>query len=99
MRMACLLYLILAAIAAPALAVDIDGHIDANEWKGARHITDFRQTQPLNGKPGSLPTEAWILATPKGLAVAFRCDCSPPTCRARGSAYSATSRIRSIGST
>ncbi|MBQ4854753.1 hypothetical protein IMW82_08720 [Rhodanobacter sp. B2A1Ga4] len=74
MRMACLLLLILAALSAPALAVEIDGHIGADEWKGARHIADFRQTQPLTGKPGSLHTEAWILATPKGLAVAFRCD-------------------------
>ncbi len=74
MRMACLLLLTLAAVSTPALAVDIDGHIQPGEWKGARHVTDFRQTQPLSGKPGSLHTEAWILATSKGLAVAFRCD-------------------------
>ena len=76
-RMACLLLFTLAAVSAPALAVDIDGHIHPDEWKGARHITDFRQVQPLSGKPGSLHTEAWILATPRGLAVAFRCD-QPP---------------------
>ena len=28
--------------------------------------------QPLSGEPARLPTEAWILATPEGLAVAFR---------------------------
>ncbi|HZY34453.1 MAG TPA: DUF5916 domain-containing protein [Rhodanobacter sp.] len=83
MRMACLLFVSLAALSAPALAVDIDGHIGADEWKGARHITDFRQTQPLTGKPGSLHTEAWILATPKGLAVAFRCDQPPDVPRTR----------------
>ena len=77
MRMACLLLFALAAIPARALAVDIDGHIQRGEWKGARHVTDFRQVQPLSGKPGSLHTEAWILATPQGLAVAFRCD-QPP---------------------
>ncbi|RAN77154.1 hypothetical protein B5P43_20830 [Bacillus sp. SRB_336] len=77
MRIACLLFLILVAFSAPAVAVDIDGHIRADEWKDARHITDFRQTQPLSGKPGSVHTEAWVLATPKGLAVAFRCD-QPP---------------------
>ena len=27
---------------------------------------------PLSGEPGSLRTEAWIKATPNGLAVAFR---------------------------
>jgi hypothetical protein len=53
-------------------AVDIDGRIDPVEWQGARHITDFRKTQPLTGEPGSLPTEAWVLATPEGLAIAFR---------------------------
>ena len=86
MRMACLLFVTLAALSAPALAVDIDGHIGADEWKGARHIADFRQTQPLTGKPGSLHTEAWILATPKGLAVAFRCDqpADVPRTRQRG---------------
>lgn len=54
-------------------AVTVDGHIDPVEWQGARHITDFRKVQPLNGKPGSVPTEAWLLSTPQGLAVAFRC--------------------------
>ena len=83
MRLACLLLIHLAAISAPVLAVDIDGHVDADEWKGARHIVDFRQTQPLSGKPGSLRTEAWILATPKGLAVAFRCDQLPSVPRTR----------------
>ncbi|MBS7455576.1 DUF5916 domain-containing protein [Coralloluteibacterium stylophorae] len=57
---------------APALAIEVDGRIDPDEWSGARHVTDFRKTQPLNGEPGSLPTEAWILATPDGLAIAFR---------------------------
>ena len=56
----------------PALAVDIDGRIDPDEWAGARHVVDFRQTQPLTRAPGSEPTEAWVLSTPEGLAVAFR---------------------------
>ncbi|HEY8587721.1 MAG TPA: DUF5916 domain-containing protein [Rhodanobacter sp.] len=83
MRAAQLLLLILAAWSAPVLAVDIDGHIGADEWKDARHITDFRQTQPLTGKPSSMHTEAWIMATPKGLAVAFRCDQPPGVPRTR----------------
>ena len=70
--------LLLAALATRALAVDIDGRIDAEEWQAARHITDFRKTQPLNGEPASLATEAWILATPDGLAVAFR-NHQPPS--------------------
>ncbi|MBB6183319.1 DUF5916 domain-containing protein [Oleiagrimonas soli] len=66
-----LLALSLAAFSACA-QVTIDGHITPGEWAGARHITDFRDVQPLSGKPGSLPTEAWVMSTPKGLAVAFR---------------------------
>lgn len=56
-----------------AAAVQIDGHIDPAEWAGAQHITDFRLTQPLTRAASPYPTEAWVLATPQGLAVAFRC--------------------------
>ncbi len=62
----------LLAWAMPTMAVEIDGRIDPQEWAGARHVDDFRLTQPLTRAPGSQPTEAWILATPEGLAVAFR---------------------------
>ena len=68
---------VLSALAVPAAAVEIDGHIGVDEWAGARHITDFRKAQPLTGEPGSLATEAWVLATPEGLAVAFRNE-QPP---------------------
>ncbi len=74
-----LIAIALCGLALPALAtesagpsVTIDGRIDPAEWAGARHVTDFRQTMPFSGAPASLPTEAWILATPEGLAVAFR---------------------------
>ncbi len=65
---------ILAALAAPAAsaAVEIDGRIDPAEWQGAQRITDFRLTQPLSRAPAPQPTEAWILSTEEGLAVAFR---------------------------
>jgi hypothetical protein len=59
-------------MAPAAAAVTIDGRIDPQEWADARRVTDFRKVQPLNGEPASLPTEVWILATPEGLAVAFR---------------------------
>ncbi|HEV8695458.1 MAG TPA: DUF5916 domain-containing protein [Lysobacter sp.] len=77
LRYATLSLAILSALSAPVLAVEIDGHIDATEWQGATHVTDFRITQPLTGAPGSQPTEAWVLATPEGLAVAFR-NVQPP---------------------
>src|SRR5690606_28256744 len=70
--------LLVACLPAAAGAVEIDGRIDPGEWAGAHHVTDFRQVQPLSGAPASLPTEAWILATPEGLAVAFR-NVQPPS--------------------
>lgn len=63
---------LLSVIAAPAAAIEVDGRIDPAEWAGGRHVTDFRKVQPLSGEPASLATEAWVLATPDGLAVAFR---------------------------
>ena len=54
-------------------AIKVDGHVDPEEWAGAKHVTDFRLTQPLSKAPSPYPTEAWILSTPQGLAVAFRC--------------------------
>jgi hypothetical protein len=72
MRVARLALALSTLLSAPAFAVEIDGRIDPAEWQGARHVTDFRKVQPLSGQPASQPTEAWILATPEGLAVAFR---------------------------
>jgi hypothetical protein len=72
MRVSSVAMSVMAALAAPASAIEVDGRIDPAEWAGAQHITEFRQTQPLTRAPGTQPTEAWILATPEGLAVAFR---------------------------
>lgn len=64
---------ILSALSAPAFAqVKVDGVIDPAEWQGARHVTDFRMVQPFTQDQTRHPTEAWILSTPEGLAVAFR---------------------------
>lgn len=63
---------LLLALASPAHAIEVDGRIDPVEWQGARHVTDFRLTQPLSRAPAPHPTEAWILATADGLAVGFR---------------------------
>lgn len=71
MGAACCWGLVLAGMTVAAQAVEIDGRIDPVEWQDARHVTDFRKVQPLSGEPGSLPTEAWILATPEGLAIGF----------------------------
>ena len=64
---------LLAILAAPAVqAIEIDGRIDVDEWQGAQHVTDFRLTQPLTRGSAPHPTEAWVLATPGGLAIGFR---------------------------
>jgi len=73
-----LLPVLLIALSSSAAAVEIDGRLEDAEWQGARHVTDFRKVQPLNGEPASHATEAWILATPEGLAVAFR-NAQPPS--------------------
>ena len=72
-----LLALALAAAGLPAAAVTVDGSIDAAEWAQARHVTDFVRVQPIDGAEPALRTEAWLLATPQGLAVAFRAE-QPP---------------------
>ena len=67
------LLLALLVTTAPAFAaVTVDGHIAPGEYAGAEHVTDFRMMDPLTEAPSPYPTEAWILATPEGLAVAFR---------------------------
>lgn len=72
MRIALLVLAGLSSLAAPAAAIEVDGVISPGEWEGARHVTDFRLTQPLSREPAPHPTEAWILATPEGLAIGWR---------------------------
>jgi hypothetical protein len=74
---------VLAGFQLAAHAIEVDGRIDLAEWQGARHVTDFRQVQPLSGEPASQPTEAWILATPEGLAIGFRNTQAPDVPRTR----------------
>ena len=64
---------LLSLISLPALAqVKVDGVIDPAEWAGAQHVTDFRMVQPFTQGAATQATEAWILSTPEGLAIAFR---------------------------
>lgn len=72
MKLSRILPALYALAAAPVAAVEVDGRVDPQEWAGARHITDFVMVQPLSGEPARHRTEAWVLATPEGLAVAFR---------------------------
>lgn len=64
--------MVLSGAVVPAAAIEVDGRLDPQEWEQARHIDDFRLTQPLSRAPAPHRTEAWILSTPEGLAIAFR---------------------------
>src|SRR5688572_17578840 len=69
---------LLACAVSPAAAIEIDGRMEAGEWGDARHIEEFVLVQPMTGAPATHRTEAWVLATPDGLAVAFR-NAQPPS--------------------
>jgi len=53
-------------------SIVVDGKISEAEWAGAQRISDFKLVQPLTGADTPYPTEAWVLSTPEGLAIAFR---------------------------
>jgi len=52
----------------------IDGLLEEPEWVDARSFRDFVVVDPLTYDTPRLTTEARILSTPKGIAVAFICD-------------------------
>ena len=70
--MRAMLVMFLAGAVAPVAAVEIDGRLEPGEWADAQRIDDFRLTQPLSRAPAPYHTEAWILSTAEGLAIAFR---------------------------
>lgn len=80
---------VLSGLALPSLAAEsgsavvVDGRIDPAEWAGAQHVTDFKVVQPLTGTAPGNAMEAWIKATPEGLAVAWRVHMPPGVPRAR----------------
>ncbi len=75
--------LLMAVFPLQALAVEIDGRIDEAEWAGAQRVADFKVTQPLTGAAPAHPVEARILATPEGLAIAWRVSMPPGVPRNR----------------
>ncbi len=52
--------------------IDLDGRLDEPAWRHARAITRFRQYQPDEGAPASLPTEVLILYGPHALYIGAR---------------------------
>ena len=71
------------AACAHAAALTIDGRPDEPQWADARVYRDFVVTQPYTLGAPQLPTEARVLATPEGLAVAFICTHPPDVPRTR----------------
>src|SRR5688500_3486228 len=63
---------LLALATVPAAASEIDGTLEPGDCDAAQDVTAIVMVQLLTGGPATLPTEAWVLATPEGLAVAFR---------------------------
>jgi len=66
-----------AAQAEPAISkVTIDGEIGAEEWAAATIFDDFVEVQPLTltPPPAQFRTQAKLLSTPEGLAVAIIAD-------------------------
>lgn len=65
-------------LSAPALAakpkLNIDGRVDEAAWAKAQVFRDFVVVEPYTLAQPSHPTEALLLSTPQGIAIAFRCS-------------------------
>jgi hypothetical protein len=55
-------------------AVNVDGRLDEPEWATAQKYKDFAVVDPYTLDKPSQSTEAMVLSTPEGLAVAFICE-------------------------
>ena len=55
-------------------AIDIDGRLNEPEWANAQRFKDFAVVDPFTLEKPGLSTEALVLSTPDGLAVAFICE-------------------------
>jgi len=53
-------------------AIDIDGNLSEPAWQSAVPITQFRQYQPNEGAPASLPTEVRLLYDDEALYIGAR---------------------------
>ena len=65
-------------LSAPALAAKhklvIDGVVDDAAWAKAQVFRDFVVVEPYTLAQPTHPTEALLLSTPQGIAIAFRCS-------------------------
>lgn len=71
-----LLYTLLCfpfAATAQNVALQIDGRINEDGWQQAQRFDQFVVVEPYTLGQPAYPTEVWLLPTPEGIAVAFRC--------------------------
>lgn len=66
-------------------AVKVDGKLDEPEWAKARQFTDFKITEPysLTGPDAGTRTQARMVSTPEGIAVAFLLEQAPTLARVK----------------
>lgn len=70
-----LLAVVLVAAAPHAHATIVaDGRLDEPEWQQAQRFDDFAVTEPYTLGAPRHRTEAYVIGTPEGLAVGFRCE-------------------------
>ena len=64
--------LLMCACVDASAKIVVDGRADEAEWANAQRYSDLVQTQPLSETPvpEKYATEAWLLSTPEGIAVA-----------------------------
>lgn len=55
-------------------AINVDGKLDEPEWGTAQSLRDFEVINPMTLETPSLETEARVLATEEGLAIAVICE-------------------------
>jgi hypothetical protein len=70
----CAALLALAPAPCAIAAIVADGRLDEPEWQQAQRFDDFLVTEPYTLGAPRHRTEAFVIGTPEGLAVGFRCE-------------------------
>ena len=58
---------------------DIDGRLDDAVWRNATRITEFVQSQPVDGAPATEDTEVWVACDSTNIYFGFHLHYSDPT--------------------
>ena len=56
----------------------LDGRLDEPVYRAVRPISDFTQTEPVEGVPATQATEVWVMFDERAVYVSFRCHESHP---------------------